>query len=39
MRQKTIRFGGIKIRLLESQKFLTIQFNFCLNGATKREKE
>jgi hypothetical protein len=28
MRQKTIRFSGIKIRLFESQKFLTMQLNF-----------
>mgnify|MGYP001573307497 CR=1 FL=1 len=36
MRQKTIRFGKIKIRLFESQKFLTMQLNF---GRYKKSKE
>jgi hypothetical protein len=28
MQQKTIKFGGIKIRLFKSPKFLTMQLNF-----------
>jgi hypothetical protein len=36
MRQKTIKFGQIKIRLFESAKFLTLQLNF---GRYKKGKK
>lgn len=36
MRQKTIKFGKIKIRLFESPKFLTMQLNF---GRYKKGKK
>jgi len=36
MRLKRIRFGGIKIRLFESPKFLTMQINF---GRYKKDRK
>jgi hypothetical protein len=36
MRQKTVKFSGIKIRLFESPKFLTMQLNF---GRYKKGKK